>query len=78
MNGSPRSGCRVRPKWDQAPKNGEPKPVPTVDFTFPVMILSAVTSGAECEGIAFPVAVFEPVAVNEPQITIDKVLKKTV
>jgi hypothetical protein len=57
MNGSARGGCRVRPKWDQALETGgEPKPVPTVDFTFPVMILSAVASGAEGEGIAFPVA----------------------
>ncbi len=56
MNGSRRSGCRDRPKWDQAPETGEPKPVPTVDFTFAVMILSAVTSGAQGEGIAFPVA----------------------
>jgi hypothetical protein len=56
MNGRPRSGCRDRPKRDQAPETREPKPVPTVDFTFPVMILSAVTSGAEGEETAFPVA----------------------
>ena len=56
MNGSPRGGCRDRPKGNQAPETGEPKPVPTVNFTFPVMILSAVASGAECEGTTFPVA----------------------
>ena len=57
MNGKTRGGCRDRPKWDQALETGgEPKPVPTVDFTFPVMILSAVASGAEYEGIAVPVA----------------------
>jgi hypothetical protein len=56
MNGSPPSGCRDRPKRDQPPETGEPRSVPTVDFTFPVMILSAVTSGAEGEETAFPVA----------------------